>query len=394
MIAKEKYYSNLKVLHKEDYQKYLDEQAKHFIRINPHPEDSNIVILNYTKRATYERHWTHETMSARGLILDTTEFDTTGIVYILAEPIDKFYNYGEYPEYEKDIELENFTVAMEKMDGSLGISYYFKGEIRWATRGSFDSEQALRANKIWKAKYAERFETYNFDYFNYPFTMLTEIIYPQNRVVVDYGDMEDLVMLGAKDIHNVFGFNDEDWSYDKFKEYALDLKMPVADRIEGTLEDFLKLRETVDANTEGWILRYPNNKRLKIKGLEYIDVHRRRFHVTTKMVARAWSENTVEKVIFDVPEEFRKEVESVRDKLDEELSAVRESVEYEFNKLHRFFGQDRRAFAQFIGMKYSRNSEFKHFLFDAYKHGEVQDEVIKKHIYKEYRRVLGVVDDE
>lgn len=58
-------------------------------------------------------------MSARGLILDLTDVNNNGKIYILAKPFDKFFNYGENKDYEKDIDFSDIESITEKMDGSL-----------------------------------------------------------------------------------------------------------------------------------------------------------------------------------------------------------------------------------------------------------------------------------
>src|SRR5690606_35962873 len=116
-----------------------------------HPKNHDIVILNYTELTTFEKRWNKYTMSARGLILDLSHIIDTGKIYILAKPFDKFPNYGtnEIDGYEDDIDFNEIESVMEKMDGSLGISYFFDNEIHFATRGSFTSEQAIKAKEIW-----------------------------------------------------------------------------------------------------------------------------------------------------------------------------------------------------------------------------------------------------
>ena len=62
---------------------------------------------------------------------------------IVARPFKKFFNLsdgrtditGEYEIYEK-------------MDGSLGILFFYEGEWILASRGSFTSEQAIEGKKI------------------------------------------------------------------------------------------------------------------------------------------------------------------------------------------------------------------------------------------------------
>jgi RNA ligase len=71
------------------------------------------------------------------------------------------------------------------MDGSLGILYKVDGKPYLATRGSFVSDQAVAGT----AMLHERYGDYEFED---GFTYLFEIIYPENRIVIDYKGMSDL----------------------------------------------------------------------------------------------------------------------------------------------------------------------------------------------------------
>ena len=66
--------------------------------------------------------------------------------------------------------------------------FHYKGKRIFCTRGSFFSEQALKAEEIFNRKYSDqdvmRECTYCF-----------EIIYPKNKIVVDYDKTEDLILL-------------------------------------------------------------------------------------------------------------------------------------------------------------------------------------------------------
>jgi hypothetical protein len=105
---------------------------------------------------------------------------------IVARPFAKFFNYGTP---QAVIPAEPFVVT-EKIDGSLGILYYLDGEPHIATRGSFTSEQAARARRCCASYEIE---------WTPGTTPLFEIVYPENRIVVDYGDRRELVLLAAID---------------------------------------------------------------------------------------------------------------------------------------------------------------------------------------------------
>src|SRR5690606_30098430 len=107
MNIKEILYNNLPTMTLKEFNNYKNEADNGYITIREHPEDNNLVILNYTELTTYERRWNKYTMSARGLILDLTDVNNNGKIYILAKPFDKFFNYGENKDYEKDIDFSD-----------------------------------------------------------------------------------------------------------------------------------------------------------------------------------------------------------------------------------------------------------------------------------------------
>jgi RNA ligase len=383
---KEMLYKHLPTMTVEDYYKYLDEVDNGYIKITKHPENEDIVILNYTEKATFEKRWNKETMSSRGLILDLTEATNNDIIYILARPFDKFPNYGsnEIIDYEDDINFDEVDYVMEKMDGSLGISYFFNDEIRFATRGSFTSEQAIKATEIWREKYAQHESLTH--YVTCPVTYLVEIIYPENRVVVDYKGAEELVMLGT-----IYLFGTEpflDVGYGDIEWEATRLHMRVAPKYELTIEKMLELKKTLSANEEGFIIRFKNGKRVKIKGDEYLQVHRIKHGMSTKAKYKAWADGTLEAYIMMLPEEFRPELEKFGEQLDKFKNA-------QYFMLQMLYEQaidkhkDRKEFA--LHVKSIIAPDYHKHMFRAYQNGVVDEQMIKDDIFKNYDQYEEVI---
>ncbi|PGO60554.1 RNA ligase [Priestia megaterium] len=367
----------------EQYQKYLEEANEGYIRINKHPEDENIIILNYTEMVTFERRWNNQTMTSRGLILDVTNATNNDII-VLAKPFDKFFNYGENLTYQEDINFSEIPTVMEKLDGSLGIAYFFDDEIRFATRGSFISEQAVKATKIWKEKYADKFRMDR--WVDYPFTFLVEIIYPDNRIVVNYEGMEDLVLLGARNIH------DAGWDEltDRFLEIFSDsMDMPIAKFYDLTLEKILEMKKDISANEEGWILKFSNGKRLKIKGDEYLSVHRAIHGLSLKAKVEAWKDNRMTELIKMIPEEFREEMETLEQELNSHLNTLHTYLNATYI-LTSATNNNIKEFAMFVQSKHEK--PFRGILIEAFKNNRksVSEQLIKDYIYKNYRSILGV----
>lgn len=386
MNIKEILYNNLPTMTLEEFNNYKNEADNGYITIREHPEDSNLVILNYTELTTYERRWNKYTMSARGLILDLTDVNNNGKIYILAKPFGKFFNYGENKDYEKDIDFSDIESVTEKMDGSLGISYFFNEEIRFATRGSFNSEQAIRATEIWKEKYADKFNWLG--YMTFPYTMLTEIIYPENRVVVDYKGMEDLVMLG---IINLSIAKDEPISV--VKSLASNLGMPVTKEYKYDLHKLLEMKKTISANKEGWIIKFGNGKRLKIKGDEYLKVHRAVYGLSDKAKVSAWVEDNIDELIKSIPEEFREEIENLKKGLDNQLEVIKRILSAIYMNIKEYTNaskENRKDFAKMVNQVI--NPEYRKFMFIMLNNNDnLPDKIVKEYIFKNYEHYLGEI---
>ena len=164
-----------------------DAIAAGLVRVQHHPE-FELSIYNYSDACVWESQWSPVTLACRGLIVEDISRR------VVARPYPKFFNHGQLEAPELGLDEE--VVVMDKADGSLGILFPLPGEHGYAvaTRGSFASEQAQWATRFFQRVYADVFSP------NPAWTYLFEIVYPENRVVLDYGDTEDLILLGAVEI--------------------------------------------------------------------------------------------------------------------------------------------------------------------------------------------------
>jgi len=208
-------------------------------------------IYNYSRECQYSKQWDDITLTCRGLVLDNDG-------NVIAKPFPKFFNYEELkPE---DIPNENFEVY-EKMDGSLGIVFHYNNEWHIATRGSFQSDQAIKAKQILDTKY-------NVSSLRKKRTYLFEIIYPENRIVVDYGNDEKLVLLAVIDTE----------SGEEIPNSALYFMVEDGWDVVTTYktwgEDWETLKKEISNNNEGYVIRFSGGMRMKIKGEEYVRLHK------------------------------------------------------------------------------------------------------------------------
>lgn len=237
-----------------------------------------LTIWNYTEKVQFENLWDDVTIMCRGLVTDDKGD-------IIAKPFKKFFNIEE----GKYTPTENFEV-FEKMDGSLGIVFWYEGQWILATRGSFTSDQAIKGTEILKR--------YNTDIMFRHMTFCFEIIYPENRIVLDYGDDEKLVMLGAFDRWGKdYDISDwDEWGFDVVKKY------------DG-IKDFKELKAMVKDDQEGFVVKFTNGDRVKIKGVEYLRLHKIMTNMSTTAVWECLKNgDDIETLLKDVPDEFYQKI--------------------------------------------------------------------------------------
>jgi RNA ligase len=207
------------------------------------------------------------------------------------------------------------------MDGSLGILFFYEGKWVVATRGSFTSPQAVKAREMLDAKY-------NLESIPKSYATLFEIIYPENRIVVDYGDEEKLVVLGMTN-----RFNGKELDYESVVNMHSESGIPVVKRYDG-IRDYSDLKSKVEQNAEGFVVKFSNGDRMKIKGEEYLRLHKIMTNVSTTGVWELLSNGgDVNEFLKDVPDEFYKKVKEYADTLKYGFYQVSEHC----GKAHSYF---------------------------------------------------------
>jgi len=268
----------------------------------------DLTIWNYSPKVQYERLWDDITIQCRGLV-------TNSKGEIVARPVKKFFNYEEYTSEEIPNEL--FDV-FEKMDGSLGILFNYEDEWIFATRGSFTSPQSIKGKQILDANYnvGELFKNH---------TYLFEIIYPENRIVVDYGEEEKLVLLGA--IETKTGIEDDISIY---YHYGYDIVTTYKTQNGG----YDSLKGGISKDKEGYVIRFKNGFRMKIKGDEYVRLHRILTNVSNRDIWEYLKLNkSFDELLEKVPDEFNDWVKETVSDLQNKFDTIKISVENDFKEL-------------------------------------------------------------
>lgn len=284
-----------------DLAAFREREEQGLITCRPHPT-ADLLIWNYTSQCQYERAWDDITTQARGLI---TKTDGT----IVARSFPKFFN---LEEHQGSLPLEKFHVTT-KWDGSLGICYFNGEQPAIATRGSFASEQAVRANRILRDRYTALIPILKE---NIQYTYLFEIIYPENRIVVNYGDMEDLVLLAVVHIESGKEIDIHD------KEWSSTYPFSMVKRYDG-IEDIQQLRALEEANAEGFVIRFESGLRVKVKFQEYVRLHRILTHVNARDIWELLAKDQpFDTLLNQVPDEFYRWVHMVRTDLLAQFSMI------------------------------------------------------------------------
>ena len=283
-----------------------------------------LTIWNYSEKVQYENLWDEVTLMCRGLVTDHTGD-------IVATPFQKFFNIEE-GKCTPTAKCEVY----EKMDGSLGIVFWFQGQWVVATRGSFTSDQAIKAREILKK--------YNTDIMFRHLTFCFEIIYPENRIVLDYGDDEKLVLLGT------FDKNGKEMDVDMWSQWGFD----VVKKYDG-IKDFNQLKSMIKDDQEGFVVKFSNGDRIKVKGVEYLRLHKIMTNVTTTGIWEYLKNGEdVMELLKDVPDEFYKKIQNYVKDLRYSYFQISEDAGKKFD--YMMYGKyndkepitDRKEFAEWV----------------------------------------------
>lgn len=325
----------------------------------------DLTIWNYTPKVQYEKLWDDVTIQCRGLV-------TNSKGEIIARPFKKFFNYEEHkPE---DIPNEEYEVY-EKMDGSLGILFNYENEWILATRGSFTSPQSIKGKEL--------LEKYNYNRLIPGYTYLFEIIYPENRIVCKY-DFEDLILLGVietktgNEINIQFG-NDEDI---RFKNLVTNLGFKVVTLYKTWGESYDLLKEEISNDKEGYVIRFRNGFRMKIKGQEYVRLHKILTNVSNRDIWEYLKDNRpLDELLDKVPDEFYDWVQNEVNKFTSMFQITKTMAEFVYYKEIKE-DMTRKEAAEVI---LKRPKEMQSILFNLLDNKDIS-ELIWKRLYPEYSK--------
>lgn len=306
----------------------------------------NLILFNYSPVAQYERRWNPVERVSRGLIIDTETCQ------VIARPFDKFFNLNETEE-TKEANLPDLPYeVLNKEDGSLGILYRHDGQYHIATRGSFTSPQAQ-----WATDYLQAHN--DLTGLNGDLTLLFEIVYPENRIVLDYEGWAGLILIGVRCISSGVYFD-----HAQLTSMGRRYRFPVVRRERSSNLSFCLSSRTMLTEQEGWVLRYANGLHIKIKTEDYLRLHRLVTGLNPKRVHEAMLMDQEQYIAFiaALPDEFQRQVEVWVELMNAMVLKEHIAIAHAYALTQNIVGQnaDRGTFARHVIATYP---EYKSYLF-------------------------------
>jgi RNA ligase len=192
----------------------------------------------------------------------------------------------------------------------MGTLYRDNGEYKIATRGSFDSEQAQ-----WATEYLNKnWPKHLLSGINNGLTLIFEIIYPGNRIVVDYGQREDLVLLAVRNRHT--GEFAPYFPYVELLAETYGFSTPKVYSFNDITEIIETCGAALLADHEGYVVEFSDGSRWKFKTDRYLELHRLINQVSWKNVLKAYAANTVDEMFSLLPDEFMAQVREWVDEIE------------------------------------------------------------------------------
>ncbi len=271
----------------------------------------NVSIFNY-RLAMYSDFKDNDAFEMRGL---TFVFNEDGSLFKRYLLLHKFFNLNQVPESQYSLVSDYVIKSIyNKEDGS--VASFVKlpnGDVVGKSKMSFESEQALGMNRLYKSSSdLRRFVDWSLDN---DLVAVFEYVAPHNRIVLKYSD-EELILLRLRD--NKTG------EYLDLSDYSDKIgSIKVAPSDVGTLDELIELSQSVE-DKEGWIVEFTNGLFIKVKTTWYCERHGLltedlyRENILVKYIL----DDKIDDVLGQIPEDEKE----AHDRIGKIIEAVSKSV--------------------------------------------------------------------
>lgn len=273
------------------------------IRVRHEPNGFVSVCYMIAGDDTFDDHWSRE---CRGIL-----FDPEGKVH--HRTMHKFFNVGEKEHTRREnLDWSQLRRVMDKRDGSMITTSYYKGDLMVKSKKSFDSLVAQQARAFIEAR--PNYQAFIAELSALGQTPSWEWTTPRMRIVLPYdGDM--LTLLHVRE--NVTG------EYVDVTPLAHLHGIPLVDEVGlhgDALFDHLESLE----NAEGFVVQFQNGEMAKLKCEWYLKLHRTMTFVRERDIA--------ELVIMEQIDDLKDNMRTLGVPLDEVLAVEKRTVA-RFNQL-------------------------------------------------------------
>lgn len=204
----------------------------------------------------------------RGIKFDSATGET------IARPYPKFFNAGEREEtLLENIDISQHYERLEKLDGSMVHPLLLGGGIRWSTKAGV-TETSMQTESWLAAEPNEGLENFIDDVFiNDYFTPIFEWCSRKNRIVIDH-PIDRLVLTGIRGLYSghMIPYQEMDYMARQYNIEVVELdETPISD-MKNYVNGIHNLQE--DEITEGEVLRFETGHMVKVKTLDYVNLHK------------------------------------------------------------------------------------------------------------------------
>jgi hypothetical protein len=174
--------------------------------------------------------------------------------------------------------------------------------------------------------------------------IVVEVIDPKTKGIVDYGDTSELRLITA--FYKVTG---TELSYASLQGIASTLNMPIVESVNITWDELMEYQNNSDASTEGYVLRFNGDFRVKVKNNAYINAQKLKDTLNSHSVWKLLNNNPNVKDVYDeilsYPEPISSSAKELFENLISKLTTVKSEAKdiYEQTKqltdkqLHEYF---------------------------------------------------------
>lgn len=216
-------------------------------------------LYGYSKECEKTKLWNEHTLLCRSLIVEP---DGEGMAKIVCKTFTKFFNLGQRPETQPDALPNEKFVATEKLDGSFIQIFYYKGEWRISSKGSFDNTYVDHARKYLPP---------DMDIVPVNMVFACEVVLPPEE------DEMRRVVQHEPGLYLLAAFK----AYNNFEEFDINVAQTVWKAAGGQCAKvhFESVKELIsmrirNKTTEGWVIRYDSGLRIKVKTLWWVGLTR------------------------------------------------------------------------------------------------------------------------